>query len=101
MRRIAWTLGLLTLALGACTDTDTMSNALGVSYLIDSQAQIPDARHQAEALCGPVQRQPRLSNVTQFQHLLVVFDCRPPGEVRFEVRPQTPQLPPATEPPKS
>jgi hypothetical protein len=93
--------GLLALALAGCTDTDTMSNALGVSYLIDSQAQIPDARRQAESLCGPVQRQPRLSNVTQFQHVLVVFDCRPPGEVRFEVRPQMAPTAPAPEPPKS
>ena len=90
MRRIVGMLGLLALPLAGCIESDAASNGLAVSYLIDSQAQISDARHQAESVCGPVQRLPRLSNITQFQHTLVVFDCRPEGEVRFEVRPQKP-----------
>ena len=90
MRRIAWMMSLLALPLAGCIESDAPANGLAAAYLIDNQAQIPDARRQAEAVCGPVSRLPRLSNITQFQHMLVVFDCRPPGEVRFEVRPATP-----------
>ena len=91
MRRIVGMLGLLALPLAGCIESDAPANGLAVSYLIDSQAQIADARRQAESVCGPVGRLPRLSNITQYQHVLVVFDCRPDGEVRFEVRPSAPR----------
>ena len=90
MRRIVWMMGLLALPLAGCIESDAPANGLGTAYLIDNAAQIPDARRQAESVCGPVGRLPRLSNITQFQHMLVVFDCRPEGEVRFEVTPIKP-----------
>ena len=90
MRRIVWMMGLLALPLAGCIESDAPANGLATASLIDNQVQIPDARRQAEAVCGPVGRSPRLSTITQFQHTLVVFDCRPEGEVRFEVRPAKP-----------
>jgi hypothetical protein len=89
MRWIAWMLGVLALPLGGC-EYNTLANGLGYSYLIDSQAQIPDARQQADDVCGKVERRARLSNITQFQHVLVVFDCQPPEDVRFEEKPYAP-----------
>ena len=77
MRRHLWMIGLLALPLGACIDYDTANNARSVAYLVDSRAQIPEARQRAEAECGQINRVPRLSNVTQFQHTLVVYQCRP------------------------
>jgi hypothetical protein len=110
MRRLLGLIGLIALPLGGCVEVpasgcelllgacallpggqyDTMNNGLGYSYLVDSQDQIPNARQQAEQACGSVGRLPRLSNVTQFQHVLTVFDCRPEGEVRFEAKPTLP-----------
>ena len=87
MRRIAWMIGLL--ALAAC-ESDATNNSKSLAYLIDSPAQIPDVRQQAQTECLRFNRAAGLYNVTQFQHLLVVFDCRPPGEVRFEVKPPVP-----------
>jgi hypothetical protein len=109
MRRLLGLIGLIALPLGGCQQDpaggcelllggcqllwggyDTANNGLAYSYLADSNAQIPDARAQAEQACGKVDRLPRLSNVTQFQHVLVVFDCQPPGDVRFEEKPSVP-----------
>ncbi len=90
MRRWVWLFGLLALPLGAC-EYDTENNARSFAYLIDNQGQIEVTRAKAAAECQQINREAGLYNVTQFQHLLVVFDCRPPGDVRFEVRPITPK----------
>jgi hypothetical protein len=82
--------GLLALALGACADDDTINNARSTAYLIDGPAQFPDVQKQAAANCAQVDRQPRLSNVTHYQRVLVVFDCQPPEDVRWQVLPPTP-----------
>jgi hypothetical protein len=87
MRRITWVVGMLVLALGACAESDALNNSRAAAYLIDGVAQIPDARRQAEIECAQINREPRLSNVTIYQRALVVFDCQPPGNVRFEIRP--------------
>ena len=89
MRRMMGLVGLMALALGACAEDDTINNARSVGYLVDGYAQIPNARQEAAANCAQVNRQPRLSNVTAYQRVLVVFDCQPPEDVRFQVRPPT------------
>jgi len=93
MRRFVWMLGLLALPIAGC-ESDAANNATSVAYLIDNADQLPEARNQAQTECSRINREAGLYNVTQFQHLLVVFDCRPPGDVRFEVKPVT--LPPAS-----
>jgi hypothetical protein len=86
MRRIVWMMGLLALPLAGC-ESDAANNSKSLAYIIDSPAQIPEIRQQAQTECLRFNREAGLYNVTQFQHLLVVFDCRPPGDVRFEVKP--------------
>lgn len=93
MRRMVWLIGLLALPVAGCIEYDDANNARSVAYLIDSQAQIPDARSKASAECLKYNRQAGLYNITQFQHVLVVFDCRPAGDVRFEVKPIGPTAP--------
>ncbi|MBV8169397.1 MAG: hypothetical protein JO021_21560 [Alphaproteobacteria bacterium] len=88
MRRMMGLVGLMALALGACGE-DTINNARSAAYLIDGPAQFADARQQAAANCAQVDRQPRLSNVTYYQRVLVVFDCQPPEDVRWQVLPPT------------
>jgi hypothetical protein len=78
--------GLLVLALGACADSDALNNARSAAYLVDGYDKIDEARRQATAECGQINREPRLSNVTSFQRVLAVFDCQPPGNVRFETK---------------
>lgn len=85
MRRFVWIMGLLALPLAAC-ESDALNNSRSVAYLIDGPAQIPDARNRAQTECSQFNREAGLYNVTQFQHLLVVFDCRPPGDVRFDIK---------------
>jgi hypothetical protein len=86
MRRHLWMIGLLALPLGACVEYDTANNAHSIAYLVDSRAQVSEARQRAVAECNQINRVPRLSNVTQFQHTLVVFDCRPPDAVGSDIR---------------
>jgi hypothetical protein len=86
MHRVAGLLAGVACALGACTTYDTANNALSVSYLVDDRTQIESARQQAVAECARFNRVARLSNVTQFQHVLVVFDCRPGEAVGRERR---------------
>jgi len=86
MRRIAWMIGLLAVPLAACS-SDAANNSRSLAYLVDSPAQIPEVRRQAQTECLRFNRDAGLYNVTQFEHFLVVFDCRPPGDVRFEVKP--------------
>lgn len=86
MRGTVLMLGLLGLAVAGC-ESDAANNSRSVAYLIDDASQLPQARQQAAAECLKYNRAAGLYNVTQFQHLLVVFDCRPPGDVRFEVKP--------------
>jgi hypothetical protein len=85
MRRFVWIMGLLALPLAAC-DSDAINNSKSLAYLIDGPAQIPETRRLAQTECLRFNREAGLYNVTQFQHLLVVFDCRPPGEVRFDIK---------------
>jgi hypothetical protein len=86
MNRMIWIACLSALPLGACMQPDTANNAQSVAYLIDGQAQLAESREQAESACYAINRIPRLSNVTQFQHLLVVYDCRPPGDVGPDIK---------------
>ncbi len=90
MRRMAWVIGLAALPLAGCIQYDAENNAHSYAYLIDGPQQIDEARQRAAQECQRYERLPGLYNATQFQHLLVVFDCRPPGEVRFEVKPVMP-----------
>jgi hypothetical protein len=86
MHRIAWMIGLLAAPLAACS-SDAANNSRSLAYLVDNPAQIPEVRRQAQTECLRFNRDAGLYNVTQFDHFLVVFDCRPPGGVRFEVKP--------------
>ena len=89
MRRMVWLIGLLALPVAGCIDYDDANNARSIAYLIDNQGQIADARGKAAAECLKFNREPGLYNITQFQHTLVVFDCRPPGDARFQVKPNS------------
>lgn len=86
MHRMIWIACLSALPLGACVQTDTANNAQSVAYLIDGESQLAASREEAENACYAINRIPRLSNVTQFQHLLVVYDCRPPDAVGPDIK---------------
>jgi len=85
MRRFVWMLALLALPIAGC-ESDAANNGHSFAYLIDDASQLPTARTQAQAECVRYNRTAGLYNVTQFQHVLVVFDCRPPDDVRFEIK---------------